>query len=211
MSYYPIFIELFNKPVLVVGGGTVAYRKVKTLLEFGARVRVVSPQIIPALKEIADGKSCLWLPKEYSSEDIKDSVLIFSCTEKADVNARVACDAKLKEKLINVVDDPDNCTFIVPSILNRGDLSIAISTAGSSPMAARRIREELERIYGTEMEVYLGLLRAWRKEIKTNLPPEKRQLFWELVTDGEVLNHIKNGQLERAKEVIQACFRSLSV
>lgn len=208
-NYYPIFIDLEKKPVLVVGGGPVAYRKVKTLLEYGACVRIVAPQIVAELKDIVDGELCLWIRKEYSREDIHDSALVFSCTEKEEVNARVAEDAKALNRFINVVDDPDKCSFIVPSIMRRGDLSIAVSTAGSSPLVARQIRGELEGLYGDEMKVYLDLLRAWRKEIKKHLPPDKRPEFWEKVTEGQVLNYIKNGQLEQAKEVIKECFRSL--
>lgn len=208
-NYYPIYIDLENKSVLVVGGGLVAYRKVKTLLNYGALVRIVSPKIVPDLKDMIDGEHCLWIPKEYSKEDIQDSVLVFSCTEKEEINARVAQDAKGNSRLINVVDDPDNCSFIVPSIMSRGDLSIAVSTAGSSPLVARQIRQELEGLYGDEMEVYLDLLRTWRQEIKKYLPLDKRQQFWEKVTDGRVLDHIKNGQLEQAEEVIEDCFRSL--
>lgn len=209
-SFYPIYIDLYNKPVLVVGGGTVAYRKVKTLLEYDALVRIVSPQVIPDLKNIIDRKRCVWIEKEYASEDIQDAVLVFSCTEKEEVNAQVAADSKDSCRPANVVDDPDKCTFIVPSVLKRGDLSIAVSTAGNSPIVARQIRQELENIYGDEMQVYLDLLKAWRKEIKKHLPMDKRLQFWEKVTDGQVLSLIKQGQHNQAKEAIEDCFRSLS-
>ena len=208
-SYYPIYIELEKKTVLVVGGGAVASRKVQTLLEYGALVKIVSPRIIPSLADMVDGDKCVWIQKEYSAEDIQDCVLVFSCTEKEEINARVAQDAKANNLLINVVDDPDKCSFIVPSILRRGSLTIAVSTAGSSPMVARQIREELEGFYGDEMKVYLDLLHNWRLEIKNSLPMEKRQQFWEQVTGGLVLNHIKNGQLDQAEEVMKQCFQSL--
>lgn len=208
-NYYPIYIDLENKPVLVVGGGAVACRKVRTLLDYGASVRIISPRIVPDLKEMIDGEHCQWTPKEYSEEDIQDSVLVFSCTEREEINARVAEDTKRNNRLINVVDDPDKCSFIVPSIMQRGGLSIAVSTAGSSPLVARQIRQELELLYGDEMKVYLELLRTWRQEIKKALPSEKRRQFWEEVTDGRVLDHIKKGQLKQAKEVIEDCFRSL--
>lgn len=209
MSYYPLYLDLENKTVLVVGGGAVACRKVQTLLEYGAVVKIVSPRIIDELKALVDQEHCLWIAGVYSPEDIPGSVLIFSCTEKEDINARVARDAKTHNIPVNVVDDPDKCSFYVPSILKRGDLSIAVSTAGSSPKVAGLIRRQLEEIYGDEMAVYLGLLRTWRQKIKNSLPAGKRPLFWEKVTDGQVLEHIKNGQLDQAKEVIENCFRSL--
>lgn len=208
-KYYPIFIDLENKPVLVIGGGAVACRKVQTLLTYGALVRIISPYIIDELKCLIDGKNCRWISKEYSEGDILDAVLVFSCTDQEEINARVAQDAGKLNRPVNVVDDPDKCSFIVPSILTRGDLSIAVSTGGSSPLAARLIRQELEEIYGDEMKDYLDLLRTWRPKIKKNLSPEKRKAFWEMATSGKILDYIKNGQVNQAKEVMENCFRSL--
>lgn len=208
-SYYPIFINIKDKPVLVVGGGMVAYRKVSTLLEYGAQVRIVSPKIIPELEERIDGVHCCWVSKEYSKEDIRDAVLVFSCTEKEAINIRVAEDANASQRLVNVIDDQEKCSFFVPAIMRQGDLTIAISTAGSSPLVASRIKKELSQLYGEEMEVYLNLLRFWRKEIKTHLPLEKRREFWEKVTNGQAWALIKAGELDKAGEEIQDCFRSL--
>lgn len=208
-KYYPIYLDIENKPVLIVGGGTVALRKVETLLEYGALVKVVSPQIIPELQDMVSKQKCEWIPREYAGEDIKDSLLVFSCTEKEEVNAQVARDAKAINVSINVVDDPDKCSFIVPSIMTRGDLTIAVSTGGSSPIVARQIRQELEEFYGDEIRLYLDLLRFWRQEAKQYLSPEKRAQFFNKVTDGEVLNCLKQGQHDQAKEVVENCFRSL--
>ncbi len=187
----------------------VALRKVETLLNYGALVRIVSPRIIPELQDMVNKEQCEWIPKEYATEDIQDSLLIFSCTEKEEINAQVALDARSNNISINVVDDPDKCSFIVPSILTRGDLTIAVSTAGSSPIVARQIRQELEGFYGDEMRLYLELLKLWRKEAKQYLSLEKRTQFLNKITDGEVLNYLKQGQHDKAKEVIENCFRSL--
>lgn len=208
-KYYPIYMDIENKPVLVVGGGRVALRKVRTLLEYRAIVKIVSPKLVPELEQLLDGVRCVWIAKEYSSEDIQDAVLVFACTEREEINARIAEDAKANYRPINVVDDPDKCSFIVPSVLTRGDLSIAVSTGGSSPLVARKIREELEDLYTEDMEIYLDLLRTWRQEVKEKLPVTKRVQFWEQVTDGRVLQLIKEGRIEQAKEVIANCFRSL--
>jgi len=208
-QYYPVFLDLRNQDVLVVGGGSVAARKVRTLLEHEARVRVVSPQIVPELGELVDGERCSWVSREYADGDIQGAVIVFSCTEKEDVNAAVAEAAKTCGRPVNVVDDPEKCSFIVPSILERGDLCIAVSTGGASPMVARQIREELERIYGQELAEYIALLGAWRPLVKSSLPAEKRRLFWQRVTDGEVRHLVTQGRLAEAKGVIDACFRSL--
>ena len=116
------------------------------------------------MEQLLDGVRCVWVSKKYSTEDIQDAILVFACTERDEVNAQIARDAKTNYRPINVVDDPDKCSFIVPSILSRGDLSIAVSTGGSSPLVARKIREELEAVYTDEMEIYLDLLRIWRQE-----------------------------------------------
>lgn len=208
-QFYPIYLDMTNRPVLVVGGGCVALRKVQTLLAHGARVYIVSPELCQELKELIDGRKCIWLSKPYDSDDIEDAVLIFSCTDHEEVNAQVAYDAAIACRPVNVVDDPEKCSFIVPSILERGDLSIAVSTGGSSPMVARKIRMELEGMYGEEMKDYLALLKSWRPRAKESLSPAKRRLFWERVTDGQVRSIIKSKRLAEAEGVVEACFRSL--
>lgn len=208
-QYYPIFMDLKSLPVLVVGGGNVALRKVQTLLQHGALVKIVSPRLIPDLKEMADEKTCFWLEKDYATEDIQEAVLVFSCTEIEEVNARVSRDAKANHRPVNVVDDPEKCSFIVPSIMEQGDLKIAVSTGGSSPIVARQVRAELEALYGQEMAKYLTLLKNWRSHAKLSLPPEKRSIFWQRVTDGEVRELIKAQQLTEAEGVVEKCFQSL--
>ncbi|MDQ7096904.1 bifunctional precorrin-2 dehydrogenase/sirohydrochlorin ferrochelatase [Desulfosporosinus sp. PR] len=208
-QYYPIFMDLKAQPVLVVGGGIVALRKVQTLLQHEAVVYIVSPRLVPELQELVDGKSCIWLEKEYSPEDLQEAVLVFSCTEKEDVNAQVSADTRAHHRPVNVVDDPEKCSFIVPSMLERGDLKIAVSTGGSSPIVARQVRAELEDLYGSEMAEYLRLLKKWRTSAKTKLEPEKRGVFWDRVTDGDVRELIKAGRSAEAEGVIEGCFLSL--
>ena len=208
-QYYPLFMDLKAQPVLVVGGGKVALRKVQTLLEHGAYVRIVSPQIVPEIKALIDEKTCFWSKKQYSNEDIREAILVFSCTEKEEVNDQVSRDAKAHQRPVNVVDDPAKCSFIVPSIMERGDLKIAVSTGGSSPIVARQVRSELELIYGTEMVDYLSLLKSWRTKAKSSLSPEKRSIFWDRATDGDVRALIKAQRLTEAEGVIEECFLSL--
>lgn len=209
-GYYPIFVDLRLKPVLVVGGGNVAYRKVQTLLDHGAIVYIISPDLIKELQDLVKGSEhCFWIKKEYDAEDIHDCLIIFSCTEKDEINAAVSHDGYNRKRLVNVVDDPEKCSFIVPSIMERGDLQIAVSTGGSSPIVARQIREQLQMQYGQEFEEYLALLKEWRKKVKSDLLPEQKSNFWSQATDGEILELIKNGRLSEAKGVIERCFRSL--
>ncbi len=208
-QYYPIFMDLNALPVLVVGGGSVALRKVETLLHHGALVRIVSPRLVPKLQERIDGKTCVWVEKNYSTDDIQEAMLVFSCTEIEAINAQVSRDAKAYCRPVNVVDDPEKCSFIVPSIMEQGDLKIAVSTGGSSPIVARQVRADLEEMYGSEMTEYLGLLKHWRTRAKADLPPEKRSIFWNRATDGEVIRLIKADRLTEAKGVVETCFLSL--
>jgi precorrin-2 dehydrogenase/sirohydrochlorin ferrochelatase len=208
-QYYPIFMDLKAQPVLVVGGGVVALRKVQTLLEHGAWVHIVSPRIVPEIEALINDKTCIWSEKEYATEDIQDAILVFSCTENEDVNAHVSRDSKAHHRPVNVVDDPAKCSFIVPSIMERGDLKIAVSTGGSSPIVARQVRSELENLYGYEMAEYLTMLKSWRNKAKSSLSPEKRCIFWDRATDGEVKELIKAQRLTEAEGVIEKCFLSL--
>lgn len=210
MRYYPVYFDLNGKEVLVVGGGQVAYRKVRTLVEHGAIVRIVSPEIIKELRAMVDGKTCFWDRKEYTSEDIGSAFIIFSCTQRENINQQVARDAQACCRPVNVVDNPQICSFIVPALLERGHLSIAVSTSGKSPIVARQIRDELEKLYGEEMELYLDMLGEWRKTVKQKLPQDRREKFWAKVTDGEVRDLIKKGLITEAEEVIKSCFQSLS-
>ncbi len=202
-------MNLNTLTVLVVGGGYVAFRKVQTLLQHGALVRIVSPCLVPELRELIDEKACFWIEKNYTTEDIQDAMLVFSCTEIEKVNAQVSHDAKAFNRPVNVVDDPEKCSFIVPSIMERGELKIAVSTGGSSPIVARQIRAELETLYGNEMAEYLTLLKSWRTKAKRSLPIEKRTVFWDCATDGEVRKLIKAQRLAEAEGVVEKCFLSL--
>lgn len=208
-QYYPIFMDLEAQPVLVVGGGVVALRKVQTLLDHGAIVRIVSPQLVPDLKALINDNTCLWSEKEYSTDDIQGAILVFSCTEKEEVNDKVSRDAKNHYRPVNVVDAPEKCGFIVPSIMEQGDLKIAVSTGGSSPIVARQVRAELQTHYGKEMAEYLTLLKTWRNIVKLSLSPEKRSIFWKRATDGEVRGLIKAQLLTEAEGVVEKCFLSL--
>ncbi len=208
-KYYPIFVDVQDQPVLVVGGGMVALRKVQTLLEYGAVVQIVSPRLVPELEVLVDNRSCCWSRKEYAREDLSKAILVFSCTEKEAVNAEVAGQAKELGRPVNVVDDPEKCSFIVPSIWQQGELCIAVSTGGSSPVVARQIRQELAAQYGQEMAAYLAVLKEWRRRVKASLPPEKRQQFWETATSAYVRELVRAKRVDEVKGVIEECFRSL--
>jgi len=150
MSYYPIVLKLEGRPCLVVGGGVVAERKAVSLLEAGARVRVVAPRFTPRLEALGREGVVELVPREYQGQDLQGVALVISAASRREVNAQVAQEAGERGLLVNVVDSPQECSFIVPSVVRRGGLILAISTSGLSPALARHLREKLEEEFGEE-------------------------------------------------------------
>lgn len=165
MSYYPVFIQLDRKTALVVGGGRVALRKVKTLLEYGAVVHLVSRELNrDAMALVAEGK-VTYLGDSFQEAHLDNTTLVIAATDDAALNHRISESARRRGLLVNAVDQPADCTFIVPSIVRRGDLVIAISTSGKSPAFARRVREGLEEAFGDEYGVFLSLMGRLRERV----------------------------------------------
>lgn len=181
MNYYPICLDLKDKKCVVVGGGEVALRKVKSLLEAEAKVVIISPEIIFGIRELIDKNKITYLKQEYKSDDIaEDTFLIIAASNNKQLNAQIANEAKKLNLLVNVVDAPDLCNFIIPAILRRGDLIISISTSGKSPALAKKIKEDLQSIYGVEYEALVDLLGDLRQKVQAKYKNEKdRKLFWE--------------------------------
>jgi siroheme synthase-like protein len=139
-AYYPIFLDLRDRPVVVVGGGRVALRKVTGLLEAGARVRVIAPRTAPRLRAYRIER------RRYRPGDLRGAVLAFAATDDRAVNHAVAGEARRRRIPVNVADSVDDCTFLVPARLQRGDLHIAISTSGRDPRLAKATRRQLEAV-----------------------------------------------------------------
>lgn len=162
-SFYPIMLRLDGKKVVVVGGGKVAERKVRGLLEAEADLTVISPEMTASLQTLADEGKIVWLPRSFSKEDIQEAFMIFAATNNRHLNQLVK-DSAAPHQLVTVADDPDHSNFHVPSRLQRGRLSIAVSTGGASPTLARKIREQLEHQFDKSYEAYLEFLflkRQW--------------------------------------------------
>jgi len=183
MSYYPILLDLREKKAVVVGGGQVAQRKIETLLKYKAEVCVIAKELTPDLKMYLAADRIKWIGKEYDEQDLDGAFLVIAATDDTLLNRRVSGDAKRKRILINAVDQPADCTFIVPSVLERGDLLIAVSTSGNSPMLAKKIRRRLEKQFGKEYEMFLNLMGRLRKEILAQgfSQDENRRIFQDLV------------------------------
>jgi precorrin-2 dehydrogenase/sirohydrochlorin ferrochelatase len=180
---YPIFAIIEDKPCLVVGGGAVGERKVLDLLAAGARVTVVSRTLTAELAALADRGEITYLPEDFCESQVEGMALVMAATDDPQVNARVSAAAQARAIWVNVADEPEYCTFIVPAQVRRGDLTLAISTGGASPALARQVREELQQHFGPEYGPYLDLLRRVRTRVlaERRAHPDNGPLFHQLV------------------------------
>lgn len=166
MGYYPIYLELEGVPVLLVGGGHVALEKIGRLVESGARVTLVAPDLIPPVQAFADDGRIRWIPRPFEDGDTVGQHFVFVTTDDGAVNRRVADEARAAGILVNAADDVDNCDFILPSVVRKGPIQIASSTAGTSPAMARWLRERLTEFLTDDIEILAGLLGDVRREVR---------------------------------------------
>lgn len=202
-SFYPAFLRVEGRVVCVVGGGSVAERKVGSLLEAGARVRLVSPETTPVLRRLAEEGAIEWVPTPFEPSLLEGSVLVFAATNDRRVNAHVAELACQRSLWVNVADSLEESSFLVPATVQRGDLQIAVSTGGSSPLLGRRIREELESRYGEEYEALCDLLAEARTLARAVLPSqEEREAFFSALMDSSLLELLREGKFEEARRTL---------
>jgi len=188
MRYYPIQLDVRSRHCLVVGGGAVGTRKVRGLLECGARVRVVSPKVSRSLRELVDRGEIELRPGSYREEDLTGIFLVIGATDDEALNRRISQDAAKRGLLCNIADRPDICNFILPAVVRRGDLVITVSTSGSSPALAKQLRQSLERRFGEEYVDILRLMRAIRRKLlsEEHAPEAHKPLFEKLLNSGIV-------------------------
>ncbi|GEA19469.1 precorrin-2 dehydrogenase/sirohydrochlorin ferrochelatase family protein [Moorella sp. E306M] len=214
MGFYSIAVELTNRPCLVVGGGQVGERKILNLLEAGARVTLVSPEVTRVLADLALARQLVWWRREYQPGDIRGMTLVFAVTGDAGLNARVAADCQQAGIWVNVADAPEKCTFIVPSIVRRGDLQIAITTAGKSPALARQLRKQLEAEIGPEYGPWLNFLGELRPFLKKAWPHDQKrreEVMRRLAGDEILFRLVARGKEDLAKERVKQCLSLPSV
>ena len=180
-QYYMACLDLHGRPVLVVGGGTVALEKVRGLLECGARVTVVAPEALPELLELP----VEWLPRAYHATDLRGRFLVVAATSSTPLNRRVYADAEARHLLCNVVDVLELCSVILPAVHREGPIAVAVSTGGASPALAQRIRDDVAAIVGPRHAEVAEELRARRPWAKENLPTyeARRDYFQRLVEE----------------------------
>jgi siroheme synthase-like protein len=178
MILFPAFLKLQSRPVLVVGGGTIAASKVGALLRAGACITLVSPKLAPELAELVRNRELDWLPKPFEPADLDGKFLVIAATSLRELNALVYQEADKRRILCNAVDDNEQCHFYYGSVVQRGDLQIAISTNGKSPALAQRLRKELEDQFGPEYAAWLEWLGAAREVLFAQSDDRERTRRW---------------------------------
>jgi precorrin-2 dehydrogenase/sirohydrochlorin ferrochelatase len=175
MLLFPIFVKLRDRNVLVVGAGKISEGKIAGILPTGAKIRVVAPEATPHIQQWHRAKKLSWSQREYQSSDLDGAFMVVAATSSASLHHRIFSEAHRQAVLCNIVDVPDLCDFYYPAVVRRGELQIAISTGGSSPALAQRLRRQLERDFGPEYDLWLKHLAQQRKEIRSSrISPEER-------------------------------------
>jgi siroheme synthase-like protein len=205
--FYIACLRLSGRRCVVVGGGEVGLEKVEGLLASDGDVTLVAPEAIEPLRELAEEGSIRWEPRGYRSEDLEGTFIAIAATGDTEVNIRVFEDAERRAMLVNVVDVPPLCNFILPAIIRTGPLAIAISTAGASPALAKRIRDEIADEYGEPYAKLAALLNEVRGWAKDTLPTyQDRKVFFESIVNGDPdpVELLRRGDEQAVRDLIAA-------
>ncbi len=204
MDYLPIFADLKQRPVLVVGGGDVAARKVSLLQRAGAEIRIVAQSLSPELEQQRQQGRVLWLGKTFDPQQLDDVFLAIAATDDNALNAAVFAEADKRRVLANVVDDQPRCSFIFPSIIDRSPLVVAVSSSGQAPVLARLLREKLEALLPASLGLMAQVAGRWRGQVKQRLASiGERRRFWENTFGGRFATLVANGQTAQAERQLE--------
>jgi precorrin-2 dehydrogenase/sirohydrochlorin ferrochelatase len=207
MRYYPINLDIQNRNCLVVGGGGVGTRKVMTLLKCRAKVTVVSPVISESLQDLEKSASLTLKARPYRTADLEGMFLVIGATDNEPLNRQISSDAESRNTLCNIADRPAVCNFILPSIVQRDDLVITISTSGKSPALAKKLRKTLESQFGEEYGYFLELLGAIRKKLLSQAhEPEVHKPLFEQLINSDLIAMI---QEDKIKDIDALLFKIL--
>ena len=199
IPYYPVALDLRDRRCLVVGGGPVAEAKVEGLLEASARVTVVSPELTEPLAAWAVGGRFIHRPHEYRTDDLDGQELVFSAADRREVTEVVAADARRRGLWVNAADDPAFCDFLLPSVLRRGRLIVAVSTGGASPALAARVRRDLEAYFAPEYDVLVELAAEVRAELRSRAQRPTAEA-WRGAFNRDLVGLLAEGKRSEAKE-----------
>jgi precorrin-2 dehydrogenase len=203
-TFYPVLLNVHGRRCLVIGGGKIALRKVRTLIGHSAEVVVVSPAIDPELQQLVEDGSVKAICREYRAKDLEGAFLVIAATDDLRINEKVASDSKKRRIPVNVVDKPDISDFIVPAFFKRGDIIVAVSTSGKSPALARKIRNELENELRTEYSHLAVIASDVRSELKKRGMPVSPEEWQSALDLNSLLELIKRGKNKEAKEIMLA-------
>ena len=206
MGPYPVVLDLGGRPVLVVGGGAVAERKVEGLRAACASITVVSPRVSARLAKMAEDGDIRVRRRAYRRSDLRGVAIVFAATDDRNLNAAVAADARRRRIWVNAADDPDHCDFILPSVLRRGSLLVSVTTGGRSPALARIVREELERLLGSDYALLTDLAGDVRRELRTRGEQATAEA-WTTALRGDVRRLVAAGRREEARRCLLEALR----
>ncbi len=207
---FPVFLNLRDRLCVIAGGGKVAQRKAETLIRCGAKVKVVSPRAEQQVMQWASDGLLTYCKKKFAENDLVSAFMVFAATDSGKENKRVFDICRQKGILVNAVDEPDFCDFLVPSVVRRKSLAIAISTEGKSPLFAKKIRQELEAVITEEYGEFLDILGEKRRQIKESVPDRtQRSRIFEALVYSDLLELLKEGKQEKVKKRIEQCISSL--
>ncbi len=202
-AYYPVYLNLRGRRCVIIGGGTVAEGKIGRLLDSGAEICVVSPDATPGIRQFAAAGAVCWEQREYCSGDLDGAFIAIAATNIREVNRSIFEEAEERGVMLNAVDDPPNCSFIAPSIVQRGPVTLAISTGGVSPALARKLRESLQNSDDLAWADLSGAMAAARARLRdlgllSSIDPQR----WQCCITPELLAMAQDGRMEEAAEML---------
>ena len=202
MTYYPVYLSLQGKKVLLIGGGNIALQKIPALLEAEASILLVSPEVLPDVAAFAQAGRLRWEKRGYATQDLDGAALVIAATDDENLQQRVASESRARGIWVNIVDVPPLCDFIAPAIVRRGAIQIAISTGGASPALAKLLRQKLEPLVGPEYAELAAMAQRARPRV-LEWPRDKRLSFWNRVVSEPFLEMIRRDGAARAEQQLQ--------
>ena len=201
--YYPVYLDIEERDVLIIGGGNVCARKAETMMKYGARVTIVSPDFTDEIEEWARQGVLELRRKPYEEPDLNGASIVIASTDDPCVNARIARDCRRRKIPVNVVDVTHLCEFIVPAIVESGSIQIAVSTGGKSPALARTLKEDLQKFVGPEYDEVNQVLGSLRSAAKKTLPTDiDRKRFFDSIIAKGILEMLREGRRNDAYTTI---------
>ncbi len=201
MNYFPVFLDSKRIRAIIIGGGDVAARKIELLLKATDNIIIISPKVNPTVERLINLHGLVWCQRKYQPSDIDGVNLVISSTDDANVNREVSSIAQQKNILVNVVDQPELCSYITPAIIDRNPMLVAISSSGSSPVLVRMLREQLDKLLPSRYGKLAEFCYKFRDHVKARVKGiRNRRLFWEQILQGNIGQSVLSGQTDSAEQ-----------